>query len=225
MIAGHLLTGETLTLSALLYTAGICWAVARAPWLELLSDTRRQHLLGGSWLLLCGLWLLRRDFESGLSFHFIGMTALTLLLDWPLAILVGFSAQLALCLLGRQEWLALGANGLLLVLLPVWLSEACSRWVERFQPRNLFVYIFACGFSAAGIVAVLSCLVGLGMLSLGGQLTIVEEWDNLLGYLWLVLFPEAFINGTLVTALVVFYPQWMETFNRTRYLQAPWRQD
>ncbi len=56
-------------------------------------------------------------------------------------------------------------------------------------------------------------------------LTIVEEWDNLLGYLWLVLFPEAFINGTLVTALVVFYPQWMETFNRTRYLQAPWRQD
>jgi uncharacterized membrane protein len=63
------------------------------------------------------------------------------------------------------------------------------------------------------------------MLSLGGQLTIVEEWDNLLGYLWLVLFPEAFINGTLVTALVVFYPQWMETFNRTRYLQAPWRQD
>ena len=37
------------------------------------------------------------------------------------------------------------------------------------------------------------------------------------------MFPEAFINGTVVTALVVFYPDWLETFNRSRYLQAPWK--
>ena len=43
--------------------------------------------------------------------------------------------------------------------------------------------------------------------------------------LWLVAFPEAFINGTIVTALVVFYPDWLETFNRSRYLQAPWKEN
>ncbi len=30
--------------------------------------------------------------------------------------------------------------------------------------------------------------------------------DDFVGYLWLVMFPEAFINGMLVTGLVVFYP-------------------
>jgi uncharacterized membrane protein len=39
------------------------------------------------------------------------------------------------------------------------------------------------------------------------------------------MFPEAFINGTVVTGLVVFYPDWLETFNRTRYLQAPWKEE
>jgi len=24
---------------------------------------------------------------------------------------------------------------------------------------------------------------------------------------------------------VVFCPEWLETFNRTRYLQAPWKED
>jgi len=39
------------------------------------------------------------------------------------------------------------------------------------------------------------------------------------------MFPEAFINGTAITALVVFYPDWMESFNQSRYLQAPWKED
>lgn len=45
------------------------------------------------------------------------------------------------------------------------------------------------------------------------------------GYLWLVMFLEAFINGALVSGLVVYHPEWLETFNRSRYLQAPWRDD
>jgi uncharacterized membrane protein len=36
-----------------------------------------------------------RDFDSGLS-YVIGMTAVTLLLDWPLAMLVGLITQLGL---------------------------------------------------------------------------------------------------------------------------------
>lgn len=39
----------------------------------------------------------------------------------------------------------------------------------------------------------------------------------------LVAFPEAFLNGMAVTALVVFKPEWLETFNYSRYLQAPWK--
>jgi uncharacterized membrane protein len=196
----------------------LLWALWRAPWVELFSDQRRQHLLFGTMLALFLLWLVRRDFASGLSFHFIGMTAVTLLLDWPLALLCGFAAQLGLLALGRLDLAGLGVNGLLL-------AETFAVLVERRQPRNLFVYIFCCGFFPAALTALVCLLGGLGLLWHDG-LYVMPPWlEDFVGYLWLVMFPEAFINGMLVTGLVVFYPDWLETFNRTRYLAAPWKGD
>jgi len=29
----------------------------------------------------------------------------------------------------------------------------------------------------------------------------------------------------IISALMVFSPHWLETFNRTRYLPAPWRDE
>ncbi|MDH4556541.1 hypothetical protein E8F11_15415 [Pseudomonas sp. BN417] len=225
MIAAELLSAESLGLGWALYLPVLAWAAWRAPWVELFSDFRRQHLLFGTVLALFLLWLMRRDFESGLSYHFIGMTAVTLLLDWPLAVLSGLVAQLGLLALGKQDLLALGINGALLVLLPVLVTELCAKWVEYYQPRNLFVYIFCCGFFPAALTALLCVLIGLGLLWVDGVFPMPPWLDDFIGYLWLVMFPEAFINGTAVTALVVFCPDWLETFNRTRYLQAPWKDD
>ncbi|WP_252272666.1 energy-coupling factor ABC transporter permease [Pseudomonas subflava] len=223
MIAAELLLPATLWLGWLVYGGVLAWAVWRTPWVELFSDQRRQHLLFGTVLALFLLWLVRRDFASGLSFHFIGMTAVTLLLDWPLALLGGFAAQLALAALGRLDWLALGVNGALLVVLPVAIAEFFAVQVERRQPRNLFVYIFCCGFFPAALTALACLLGGLALLWHDG-LYVMPPWlEDFVGYLWLVMFPEAFINGMLVTGLVVFYPDWLETFNRTRYLSAPWK--
>ncbi|MGC8098280.1 energy-coupling factor ABC transporter permease [Metapseudomonas otitidis] len=225
MIATELLSDTSLGLGWAIYVPALAWAVMRAPWLELFSDFRRQHLLFGTVLALFLLWMVRRDFDSGVSYHFIGMTAVTLLLDWPLAVLGGLVAQLGLLALGRQDVAAMGINGALLVLLPVLVTELCAKWVEHFQPRNLFVYIFCCGFFPAALAALLCTLVGLGLLFIDGIFPMPPWLEDFVGYLWLVMFPEAFINGTAVTALVVFCPEWLETFNRTRYLQAPWKDD
>ena len=225
MIAAELLAPSTLWLGAGVYAGALLWAAWRAPWLEVLSDSRRQHLLFGTVLGVFLLWLVRRDFDSGVSFHFIGMTVVTLLLDWPLALLGGLLAQIGLIAIGRQDLLALGVNGVLLVLLPVLITEGCALLVERAQPRNLFVYIFCCGFFPAALAALCCLLAGLGLLALDGRFAMPPWLDDFIGYVWLVTFPEAFINGTLVTALVVFCPDWLETFNRTRYLQAPWKDD
>ena len=225
MIAAELLLPASLWLGWLSYALVLLWALLRVPWVELFSDQRRQHLLFGTMLALFLLWLVRRDFASGLSFHFIGMTAVTLLLDWPLALLCGFAAQLGLLALGRLDWAALGVNGLLLVAVPVAIAETFAVLVERRQPRNLFVYIFCCGFFPAALTALVCLLGGLGLLWYDG-LYVMPPWlEDFIGYLWLVMFPEAFINGMLVTGLVVFYPDWLETFNRTRYLAAPWKGD
>ncbi|CAD5107948.1 energy-coupling factor ABC transporter permease [Zestomonas carbonaria] len=225
MIAAELLSTESLVIGWCLYLPALLWAIWRAPWLELFSDSRRQHLLFGTMFALFLLWLVRRDFASGLSYHFIGMTAVTLLLDWPLALLGGAVAQLGLLALGRQDLAALGLNGVLLVLVPVLIAEGCAQVVERRQPRNLFVYIFCCGFFPAALTALVCLLLGLGVLWTDGYFPMPPWLDEFAGYLWLVMFPEAFINGMVISALVVFQPEWLETFNRTRYLQAPWKND
>jgi len=122
MISAALLSPESLMGGWLLYVPVLIWAMLRAPWVELFTDSRRQHLLFGTVFALFLLWLVRRDFDTGVSYHFIGMTAVTLLLDWPLAIVGGLIAQLGLLALGRQDLAALGVNGVLLILLPVAIS-------------------------------------------------------------------------------------------------------
>lgn len=225
MISAAVLSSQTLTIAWVAYVPMLIWAVARTRWLELFADSRRQHLLFGTVFALFALWLVRRDFDTGVSYHFIGMTAVTLLLDWPLAIVGGVLAQLGLLALGRQDLAAMGVNGLLLIGLPVLVTEVCAILVERAQPRNLFVYIFCSGFFAAALSALLCLLAGLGLLWMDGRFVMPEWIEDFIGYLWLIIFPEAFINGMVVSALVVFCPEWLETFNRTRYLQAPWKDD
>lgn len=225
MISAEVLSDTSLSVGWLAYVPLLIWAVAHTRWVELFADSRRQHLLFGTVFALFALWLVRRDFETGVSYHFIGMTAVTLLLDWPLALVGGFIAQVGLVMLGRQDLAAMGVNGLLFIGLPVLVTEVCAIAVERAQPKNLFVYIFCSGFFAAALAALLCLLAGLGLLWLDGRFVMPEWLEDFIGYLWLIIFPEAFINGMVVSALVVFCPEWLETFNRTRYLQAPWKDD
>ena len=120
MISAALLAPPTLVLGWLLYVPLLLWAIWRAPWVELFTDSRRQHLLFGTVFALFLLWLVRRDFDTGVSYHFIGMTAVTLLLDWPLAIVGGLVAQLGLLALGRaRTWRPWASTGC------CW---CCCRW-------------------------------------------------------------------------------------------------
>lgn len=224
MISIHLLSPSSTFFGWLIYGLALTWAGVRSPWIELFSDTRKQHLFFGAMLSIFLLWLVRRDFESGLSIHFIGLTAVTLLLGWPLAILAAFAAQIGLTATGHLHLGVLGVNGVLLVLIPVLITEACASLLERTQPRNLFVYIFFAGFFPAALATLLCVTASLGILWVDGQLPMPPWLEDFAGYIWLIMFPEAFINGTAVTALVVFCPEWLETFNRSRYLQTPWKE-
>jgi uncharacterized membrane protein len=221
MLSAALLTPVQLILGLVLFALAALWALARVSWVELLADERRQHLCFGSIFVLFVLWLVRRDFDNGLTFHFIGLTAVTLLLDWPLAVIAGALAQLALVLLGLDDAEAFGVNGILRVLVPVLVTVLISRGLERLEPRNLFAYIFVSGFFAAAAAAAAVILLGMGLLAWSGELSAPSSLMDAFGYLLLVAFPEAFINGTVISALVVFCPDWLETFDTDRYLQEP----
>ncbi len=225
MLSASLLTTVQVVLLLAVHTAALLYALTRLPWVELVADQRRQHLFFGSVFLLAVLWLLRRDFDSGLSFHFLGLTAVTLLLDWPLAVVAGTLAQVALVLLGVDDAAAFGANGLLRILAPVLITVAISQALERLRPTNLFMYIFISGFFAAGFAAVGTMLIGMGLLAWSGHLVAPDSIVEWFGYMLLVMFPEGFINGTAIAALVVFHPDWVETFDTDRYLQEPFDSD
>ena len=225
MLSASLLTTTQIILSLLLYSGTLLWALARISWVELVADSRRQHLFYGSVFALFVLWLLRKEFDNGLTFHFLGLTVVTLMLDWPLAVIAGTLAQLAMVALGLDDAAALGANGLLRILIPVLVTVAASRFLERFKPSNLFLYIFISGFFAASFAAVGTMLTGMGLLAWSGQLTPPGSLVELVGYMIMVMFPEGFINGMGVAALVVFHPEWVETFDTDRYLQEPFDDD
>ena len=225
MIGALVLTPQTMMFGWLLYLPILVWAIWRASWIELFTDSRRQHVLFATVFALFLLWLVRRDFDTGVAYHFIGMTAVTLLLDWPLAMVGGLVAQLGLLALGRQDLAALGVNGLLFIGLPVLVTEACAILVERAQPKSPFVYIFCSGFLAAALASLLCLVLALAVLWFDGIFEMPIFLEDFIGYLWLIIFPEAFINGMIISALVVFSPQWLETFNRTRYLSAPWKDE
>ena len=67
MIGAELLSSQTLNVGWLIYIPVLLWAVVRAPWVELFTDNRRQHLLFGTVFALFMLWLVRRDFDTGVS--------------------------------------------------------------------------------------------------------------------------------------------------------------
>jgi uncharacterized membrane protein len=65
----------------------------------------------------------------------------------------------------------------------------------------------------------------MGLLAWSGELAVPDSLLELGGYMLLVMFPEAFINGTVITGLVVFAPDWVETFDSDRYFQEPFDSD
>lgn len=225
MLSVSLITTLQLWLSLTLYAGAVLWAAARAPWVELFADLRRQHLFYGSVFVLGLLWMVRREFDSGLTFHFIGLTGVTLLLNWQLAIVAGTLAQIAMVILGVDDLGAFGVNGLLRILGPVAMTLLISRTLERARPTNLFLYIFVSGFFAGAAAAAVTILTGMGILAWSGQLAAPDSLLELGGYMLLVMFPEAFINGTVITGLVVFAPDWVETFDSDRYYQEPFDSD
>ncbi|HAB03961.1 MAG TPA: hypothetical protein DCE25_14015, partial [Pseudomonas sp.] len=67
MISAPVLSAASLSIGWLAYLPLLAWAASRTRWIELCADRRRQHLLFGTVFCLFALWLVRRDFDTGVS--------------------------------------------------------------------------------------------------------------------------------------------------------------
>ncbi|MEE4144807.1 MAG: energy-coupling factor ABC transporter permease [Halieaceae bacterium] len=189
-----------------------------APWRSVLRVSARQHLLLGGVCACVVLWLMSVHIVDNLWLHFLGITALVTLVGLRFALLVGAVATLLFALLIRQPLAGVPLAWLTTVAAPALVSRLVVYRVRGLRSNNLFLYLLGVGF-AGGILAMLAAVgTGLALLWLCGQQPWVIEAVRNWPLLMLILFPEGFINGMMVTTLTVFYPQLVKTFDETHYL-------
>ncbi len=192
----------------------------RAPWHKVLNDWTAQAVFAGAVLVVLGLWSVKASIGPGLSFHFLGATLLTLMFGWQFALIALALVLSLVTFTGGAGWDAFAANWLTLAVVPVlvtwWSLLAAYRWL----PRNFFVYVFLNAF-IVGAVAMLASILVLSAVLVWGD---VISWQKLsfqfLPLLPMMMGPEAFVNGFMMTALVIYKVEWISTFTDEQYLHG-----
>jgi len=166
------------------------------------------------------LWLMRAGVVPALPIHLLCLTTMTLMFGVPLAVVAAAILTTSMCLAGIEEWHALPVSFLALGVVPVLASWTMLQASQRFLPPNPFIYIFVAAFFGAAVSMLAAITVNSALLVVSSQVTLGQLKDSYLLILPLIMFPEAFINGLVVTGLVVFKPVWIPSFDDRRYLRG-----
>jgi len=201
---------QWLTLAAhLVWLALVGFAIAAAPWARL-RDNEASHVWLGAIVVASLLWRIGAHVD-GLHFHLLGATVLTLMFDWPLALVaVAIAAATA-----SADWQTYSLHALVAGAIPVASSRVVLRLAERFLPPHLFVYVFVSAFFSGG----LAMLASGGVASLLQSAAAARASDDALAMWLLLAFGEATLTGMIVTLAVVYKPQWVATFDDARYIR------
>lgn len=193
-------------------------ATARgAAWRWLFASGAAPRLAAAATAVLV-VWQVRAAPDGGPAFHLLGATLLTLAFGWRLAVIALGGVLAVSAAAGESGFLALGANGIASVLVPVAVSYAWARATERLLPANLFVYVFSSAFFGAALAMTAAVLASALMIAASGAAPPGELAANYLPTSLLLLFPEAFLTGGLVTLAVVYRPAWLVSFDDRDWL-------
>jgi uncharacterized membrane protein len=207
-------------LLATLLSAALLIAVAiwRVRWRALTGPVLNGWL--GATVVVMVLWLLKGGFKPGLSFHLLGAALLTLMMGPWLALLAMAVVVLAQVTVGNGDWLSAGLNWLVMGALPVSLVAGTLTAARRWLPANIFVYIFVNGFLAGGASYFFAGLAGMSVLALAHAYPLDLLYFDELPFYFLLSWSEAFLSGFVTAILVVYFPQWMVTFDDSWYLKS-----
>lgn len=188
--------------------------------LALRGHAERLHLLAGSAVALAVLWSVHARIDPGVAVHVLGTPAVVLVLGWRLGMFAAALASTALLFLGRVDPALVPAGWLLSAALPGAVVGAVA-WAARFRlPRNPFIFIFVCAFFGAALAVLATWLGGAALLAASGQPSPSGGEGSLVAFLPLVLFPEAFINGAIVSMLIVYRPDWVRLYDERFYTRT-----
>ncbi|SEA97541.1 Uncharacterized membrane protein [Thiothrix caldifontis] len=191
-------------------------SIRHANWAYVREHT---HVYLGAILFASIIWILRAGIGSTLNFHLLGMTVITLMFGWRLALLA--ATVIVSIALWRVEagLLAIPLNTLVMGGIPILITVQLLRWSQQHLPTNIFIFVFVNGFLAAIASSVAVVLTGSWLLWWTDTFSAHYLQTYYLPFIPLLMFPEGIINGMLVAIAVVYAPQCIPVFDDARYLR------
>lgn len=193
--------------------------VVLKPWQSLLEDTALQHRWLAATLAVVLMWQMRAQAVDWLTLHLVFTALMTLVFKAPLALISNVMINVAMVVVGRNEWALLGANVLVTGIIPALVVGIIWRLVDRKLPDNLMIFLFVCGFLGSALATLGGGLTAVGLIVAAGTdpeaIHLAQEYAR---FLPLLMPSEAFITGMLLSVLMVYYPSWVATFNDHRYI-------
>jgi uncharacterized membrane protein len=185
-----------------------------------LAEPSKLNLFLGATVAVLALWQIRTGIQPGLTFHFYGVAALTLMFGFWRATFAGALILLANAAFGRGSWNALGFDALLVAALPAAVSWGVFRLLDRRLPNHFFVYVLGNGFFGAALSVAAVGLATTALMTLSGTYPLDYLLTHSTPYATLLIsWAEAFSTGMAITVMAVYRPAWLETFDDARYIQ------
>lgn len=218
-IDSALFTPFTLWALNLLFGAALLVALRLAPWRKF-RDSQQIHVFLGTTVALLLLWHMDAQVQPGLSFHLLGVTAVTLMFGWSLAVISVTLTLIGVSLNAGTGWDGFALNALVSGVVPITLTQILLILIRWYLPKHFFVFVLVNGFLTAGFAGVVSGYLATGLLVASGAYTFSQLDQTVLPFFPLMFLPEAMLNGWLLAILVAYKPEWVYSFSDEQYLKG-----
>ncbi|MDO6461761.1 hypothetical protein Q4485_13705 [Granulosicoccaceae sp. 1_MG-2023] len=209
--------------SAVMWAAGLLFvllmaqAARTAPWYKIL-DNESSHVFLGSVLLVGIIWLVRSSVFNGINFHLLASTALMVMFDWQFALFAVLLVHAGLYVLGAMPLSVIPLNVLICGAIPIFLTRAGLILAFRRLPHNFFIFVFLNCFLAAGLSMIAVALTTLGLYYFFAYESVYLNLQDFLPFTLMLAFPEAVLNGIVLSGLIAYQPGWIATFHDRFYI-------
>lgn len=218
-IDGTLFSPALLWVMNLLFALILLLALRLTPWRKF-RDMEQLNVFLGAVVALLVLWHMDVQVQSGLSFHLLGVTAITLMFGWSLAVIGAALILLGVTLNLGSGWEGFALNAILVGVVPATLTQVALILIRWYLPKQFFVYVLVNGFLTAGLVGVMTGYLAAWLLVASGAYSFADLNETVLPFFPLMFMPEAFLNGWILAVLVAFKPQWVYSFSDEQYLKG-----
>ncbi|MEF1291906.1 energy-coupling factor ABC transporter permease [Vibrio sp. M260118] len=210
---------QLLALAIAIITMPYIWRDVKLVFLPKLRAERSfQHITYAIIFALLILWSADAGVKEGLSIHFLGITALTLMYGWQSAFALSIVITLLMAIIGELTFFAVPEYLLMSCLLPISISYVTFWASYSYLPRNIFVFIFVAGFLNGGLTGTLHLFSNSTYLLATTEYDWQTIYDNYLIFTPLLAFPEGLLNGMTTAVLTVFKPELVRVFSDRDYI-------